>query len=274
MNKRVVTFTSDLGKRDYYLAAVKSVFLNGGNSCEFVEIINEVSPFNVFEGAFNLRNSYSLFPDQTIHVFSVFSVSDSVSKHVLAMYNNHYFIGPNNGFLSLVLPEKPTWVKKIVGYEDEQNLLFPSKNIYANLAKKMIDGENIDNFLTVEEDFVELSVINPRVSEDEINGIVIYADSFGNIHSNIHKSLFEEVAKGRAFELRLRGTKEKITKIHPHYRKVNSTELMCFFNSTGYLEIAVRGEKVNKLFAIRLNDPIRIEFENSQELSSRNTFFS
>lgn len=273
MNKRVVTFTSDLGKRDYYLAAVKSVFLNGGNASDFVEISNEVSAFNVFEGTFNLRNSYHLFPPQTIHIFSVFSVSDSVSKHVLALYNNHYFIGPNNGFLSLVIPEKPTWVKKIIGFEAEHNLLFPSKNIYAQLAKKMIDGENIDDFLTDEEDFVELSAINPRVNEHEINGIVIYADSFGNIHSNIHKSLFEEVAKGRAFELRLRGTKEKITKIHQHYRKVNSTELMCFFNSTGYLEIAVRGDKVNKLFAIRLNDPIRIEFENKDTASSGSTLF-
>jgi len=273
MDKKVVTFTSDLGKRDYYLAAVKSVFLNGEKSSEFIEISNEVSPFNVFEGAFNLRNAYHFFPEQTIHIFSIFSVSDSVSKHVLAMYKNHYFIGPNNGFLSLVLTEKPTWVKKIIGYEGEQNLLFPSRNIYANLAKKMIDGENIDTFLTVEEDFVELSVINPRVNEHEINGIVIYADSFGNIHSNIHKTLFEDVAKGRNFELRLRGTKEKITKIHPHYRKVNSTELMCFFNSTGYLEIAVRGDKVNKLFAIRLNDPIRIEFENSEGSTSVTTLF-
>lgn len=273
MDKKVVTFTSDLGKRDYYLAAVKSVFLNGDKSIDFIEICNEVSPFNVFEGAFNLRNAYHFFPEQTIHIFSIFSVSDSVNKHVLAMYNNHFFIGPNNGFLSLVIPEKPTWVKKIIGFEEVQNLLFPSKNIYAELAKKMIDGENIDDFLTVEEDFVELNAINPRVNEHEINGIVIYADSFGNIHSNIHKTLFEEVAKGRAFELRLRGTKEKITKIHQHYRKVNSTELMCFFNSTGYLEIAVRGEKVNKLFAIRLNDPILVEFENSQDLSSGNTLF-
>lgn len=272
MDNRVVTFTSDLGKRDYYLAAVKSVFLKGKNSCNFIEISNEVSPFNVFEGAFNLRNSFNFFPPQTIHIFSVFSVSDSVSKHVIAQYNNQYFIGPNNGFLSLVLPEKPTWVKRIIGFEGEKKSLFPSKNVYAELAKMIIDDVDIDSFLAPEDDFVELSVLNPRVEENSISGIVIYADSFGNIHSNIHQSLFEEVGKGRNFELRLRGTKQKITKIHGHYRKVNGIELMCFFNSTGYLEIAVRGGMVNKLFAILLNDPIRIEFENESESSGNGLF--
>ena len=81
-----------------------------------------------------------------------------------------------------------------------------------------------------------------------ITGSVIYIDNYGNVITNIQKSLFEAYRGGRKFELNARN--KKITEIHHKYSDIinfnlekhqrkGPGDLLALFNSSGYVELAI-----------------------------------
>ena len=79
--------------------------------------------------------------------------------------------------------------------------------------------------------------------------------------------MFKEVGKGRPFTLYFRRANYDIHKIHNTYHDVPEGERVAIFSVSGYLEIAINkgvegsGGGANKLFGLKLNDTVRIEFE-------------
>ena len=67
----LITLTTDLGTKDSYLASVKGSIHNQLQDIEIIDITNDVSPFNIHEAAFVLKNCYKDFPKNTIHIVSV-----------------------------------------------------------------------------------------------------------------------------------------------------------------------------------------------------------
>ena len=103
----IVTFTSDWNKNDYYPAAVKGKILSRCPETTVVDITNQVSPFNIAQAAFILRNCFRNFPEGTIHLICVNTESSPEKPHVLVKASKHYFIGYDNGIFGLLLDEDP-----------------------------------------------------------------------------------------------------------------------------------------------------------------------
>ena len=106
----------------------------------------------------------------------------------------------------------------------------------------------------------------PTVESDLIKGTVIFIDGYGNVITNIDRKLFEKVQKGRDYTIFFRGESYGISKISSTYNEVPPGEKLAIFGSGNFLEIAINkgvegsGGGANKLFGIKLNDIIRIEF--------------
>jgi len=88
---------------------------------------------------------------------------------------------------------------------------------------------------------VEIQIKNalrPLLSNDWIEGQIIFIDNFENVIVNITKEYFEKERRGRDFKIVFKRD-EIIDRISETYADVLDGEKLAIFNSAGYLEIAI-----------------------------------
>jgi len=117
--------------------------------------------------------------------------------------------------------------------------------------------------------------MHPFVNEEktQIIGSIIYIDNYGNVVTNIKKSFFEEIQKGRAFEIFARNYKFKtISKKYsdivnfdiPEEKRHDIGQEVVVFNSSNYLEIALYKSNTetvgsaSTLMGLKLRDTVTI----------------
>jgi S-adenosylmethionine hydrolase len=101
----VITLTTDFGLKDHFVGAIKGTIYRELADAKIVDISHAISPFNIQECAYILKNSYKAFPDGTIHIVGVDSEPTTENQHIAVLVDGHYFIGANNGVVSLITAE-------------------------------------------------------------------------------------------------------------------------------------------------------------------------
>ena len=100
-----------------------------------------------------------------------------------------------------------------------------------------------------------------------IESQIIFIDNFENVIVNLVKEEFEEIRKNRRFRIVLMRNSEIIEKISDHYASVLPGENIAFFNSAGYLEIAIN--KGNAAGLLGLQGFSEKQLQQSQYMNSR-----
>ncbi len=103
----IITLTSDWGQRDYFLAAVKGKIMSLMPEVSIIDISHGISPFNLKQASFIIRNSYPHFPKGTVHMLSVLTEKTEKTPHLAVQYNGQFFIGADNGIFSLIFDKDP-----------------------------------------------------------------------------------------------------------------------------------------------------------------------
>ena len=94
-----VTFTSDFGTQDTYVAEVKGVIGACNPEIRIVDITHWIEPGNLASGAFVLFSSYMFFRRGTVHL-AVIDPGVGSEREIIAVITQDYvFIGPDNGIL-------------------------------------------------------------------------------------------------------------------------------------------------------------------------------
>jgi len=272
MASNIITLTTDMGNKDYYVASIKGALYSKSPSCNVVDISHEIKPFDIAHASYVLKNCFLDFPAGTVHIVGVNPESTEQTKHIAILYKGHFFVGADNGFFALLcdqdLPEQVIEIKTNEG--SEGNLSFPTKNIFVDIALSISSRQSLNaiGLPRAQNSIVRKQLFRPTAEETVIKGTVSYIDTYGNIITNIHKNLFDEVGKGKVFNIYLTRAGYMITKIHKKYNEVPEGEKIALFSSTGMLEIAINkgvegsGGGASKLFGIKLNDTITIEFSD------------
>jgi len=259
----IITLTSDLGRKDSYLASVKGSIYSQLESAKIVDITNDIAPFNIQEAAYVLRNCFKDFPQGTIHIISVDDEITSANEHLAVKANGHYFIGTDNGLFSLLLNEMKA--EKIVRLNVSQStncMTFATKNIFVPAACHLARGGTMEIIGTAVADFeVKSTELKAVIEKDIIRGVIICVDRYGNSTTNISKEVFEDVQKGRNFSILFGREDEKITTISVKYKSVPPSEKLAIFGENNLLQIAINQGEANKLLGLNLHEIIRIEFK-------------
>jgi len=79
----VITLTTDFGSKDHFVGSVKGALNNEISNVNIIDISNEISPFNIIEGAYIIENSYKNFPEGSIHIIGVDSEKTPEKKHLV-----------------------------------------------------------------------------------------------------------------------------------------------------------------------------------------------
>ena len=266
----IITLTSDYGNKDFFTSAIKGAILNELNNTTIIDISHEITPFNLSECAYIVKNSYQHFPKKSIHIIAVDTEQKKNKEHIAAYINEHYFITSNSGVLSLIFPKiKPSEIVSINISGDYETELFPAKDIFVKVAchilrggKLNIIGSNLNTYKTFQNS-IPVDINNAK----SLAGNVIYIDRFGNIVTNIKKDFFYQKKGERDFIIHLpRG--QKINQIHKTYSDVSDGIVLTLFNSSKLLEVAInRADKnaesgASTLLGIKEGDQIIIDFKD------------
>ena len=256
----IITLTSDWGLRDYFLAVVKGKIYSKLPDAVVVDISHEISPFNLKQASFVVRNSYPHYPQGTVHMISILTDYSENSPHIAVQYDGQFFIGADNGIFSLIFDHEP---QKIIRLKRDLHGIgtdAPARDRFIQAALHLASGLPIEELGELSASWKEQLHFHPVISGDVIRGVVIYINKYENVVTNITRDLFLQVGKGRQFSIEFRG--ESLKKLHSSYQDVPVGEIVALFGSTGHLEIAINQGNASSLLGLEMNDPVRIEFKS------------
>lgn len=262
----IITLTTDMGARDHYVAVVKGSILSQEPTATIVDVTHEVKPFHTAMAAYVLRNAYPAFPAGTIHIMGVNPEADRFTAHVVVQHDGHYFIGADNGVFPLMLDGLPEAAWELTMKLDEDHAAFPVRGVFVKAACHLARGGTPATIGRPLKSLRELFHLTPTVKEDAIIGRVAYIDHYGNVMTNVKRTLFDDLHRGRAFRIHFGHSADDITALHATYSDVHQGQSLAFFNASGHLEIAVNkgvegsGGGAARLLGLELGDAIRIEF--------------
>ena len=274
MSNRVLTFTTDFGASDGYVAAMKGVALGIAPNATLVDVTHEVPRHEILHGAFILGSVYRYFPSDSVHVAVVDPGVGTGRKAVALVTPAGTFCAPDNGLLTYVLndyhtPDQARFESEEFGepvtipvpdgceaYEianaaymlDPVSDTFHGRDVFTPAAAYLASRVPVDR---LGEPLTEMTFLNLFADErrdDEITGRVIHVDTFGNVLTNIPADrlpdgdIVVEVADTKICGLR--GT------------FADADGLLALIGSHGYLEIAENLGSAAHRLGIRVGDEV------------------
>jgi S-adenosyl-L-methionine hydrolase (adenosine-forming) len=273
----IVSLTTDFGLKDYFVAAIKAELYVEIADVNIIDITHQVSPFNHTEAAYILKNACKAFPKGSIHIIGVDSEFSPENSHIVMLLDGHYFIGANNGVLSLIKEDRIP--DQIVEINIHNNITssFPVLDVFIKVAGHISRKGNLAVIGKPINSIKEVTDVRPVINsaENQILGSVIYIDNFGNVITNITKNIFKEYQKGRSFVISARHEKfdviynsytEAINFKIPKENRDEDGKKIALFNAAGHLELSIYKSNphtigsANSLFGLEFRDTITIKF--------------
>lgn len=253
---QIVTLTTDFGLQDYYVPVLKGTILSRHRELNIVDISHQIKHHDIVQAAFVLKNTWSAFPEGTIHVISVNNLGGERGRFLAFKYEKHIFIGPDNGIFTLIFPKlSPLNIVEIpfagLNFEYVREAL---SSAIGHLASNL----PLESLGNPARDILQRITFQPVIAPSQIRGAVIYVDNYDNVVSNITRDLFDKVGRGRPFQLFFK-RHDPILRLSKHYNDVPIGETLCLFNSD-YLEVSINMGKAAELFGLKIEDTIQINF--------------
>ncbi|MDD7887790.1 S-adenosyl-l-methionine hydroxide adenosyltransferase family protein [Flavivirga sp. 57AJ16] len=273
----IITLTTDFGEKDHFAGATKGAIYSELPDARIVDISHSISPFSIPEAAYIIKNVYSSFPKGTIHIIGIDSEITPENKHIAVKLDDHFFICANNGIMSMICAEiSPDKIVEI-NIHDKIQTSFPVLDVFVKAACHIARGGTLEIIGKTIDEIKPIKNVVPYVNDDktQIIGRVIYIDNYGNVITNIKRSFFEAIQKGRDFEISARNNKFKT--IYEKYSDFVNFEIeeskrndegrgLVVFNSGDFLEIAVYKSNsstvgsASTLMGLDLMDTVSVNF--------------
>ncbi|MFM7565528.1 MAG: S-adenosyl-l-methionine hydroxide adenosyltransferase family protein [Flavobacteriales bacterium] len=277
---QIITLTTDVGLKDFYVAAVKGTLFTKLKNVQIVDVSHEIKPFDVAEAAYQLRNCFDAFPEGTLHLVGVdsepvFSSSldanfEFITKSLpmVVVFKKQFIVVNDNGFIGTFLGEDEA--DALYRYDQieipKDHWTFMMKTCFIDIATRLVSGHELSSFCTETSSYKKAFMQNPTIEYNLIQGNVIHIDTYGNIITNILRSDFERFGSETPFKISYQKRAYDIDVISNAYSEVPVGERVAIFNHNNRLEIAInRGANkgnggADQLFGVRLGEVVRVTF--------------
>jgi S-adenosyl-L-methionine hydrolase (adenosine-forming) len=249
----IISLLTDFSTRDAFVGIMKGVILGINPVVRLVDLSHEVPAQDILTGALILRSAVPFFPPGTIHVAIVDPGVGSERRAILVETQNAFFIGPDNGLLSLAAPTEA--IVRIMHLANTRYFLSPrsqtfhGRDVFAPVAAHLslgITPETFGPFVTTME---RLTLPAVECEETRLTGRVIAVDHFGNLVTNITEA---DLLPFPRKELWVSIGSMRIHSLVSTYASVEVGAVAALINSWGMLEIAVRnGSAAQQLGLLR-----------------------
>lgn len=252
----LVTFLSDFGDKDYYVPAVKAKMLSINPQLNIVDISHSIESYDIEHAAFVLRSTFREFPKGTVHLVGINTTGTMTQGFIGIKLEEHIFIGPNNGILSLLADNDPGIMVQFADLH-AKDCTFPTRDILAPIAAKVASGAAIHDFGGPLTNFRKLMSRQAKATREHIIGHVIRIDRYGNLLTNIRKEIFEKLNPGK---FTIQFGRETVTKLQTGYDQVEPGDPFAFFNSLDLLEIGINIGHGGNLLGMKQDSVVYIHF--------------
>jgi S-adenosylmethionine hydrolase len=200
--RSALVLLTDFGTQDGAVSAMKGVAYSVSPELLISDLSHE-NP-SIFDGAYRLYQTEQFWPVGTVFVAVVDpGVGTERLSIVMKTRTGQYFVGPNNGLLSLVaerdgiegLRQIDETVNRRPGSGESHT--FHGRDVFgytgARLAAGVISFEQVGPLLPLQS-LVTLPYRKPRRVNQTVSGMIPVLDiQYGNVWSNIPKPLFDEL---------------------------------------------------------------------------------
>lgn len=258
METRLITLVTDFGYKDPFVGVMKAVIWGINPDVRIVDLTHGVPAQDLMAGALALRHTVSYFRRGTIHVAVVDPGVGSRRRPLLIEADGCFFIGPDNGILSLAFEEKEP---KIVELSNEAYHLKPTsttfhgRDIFAPIAAYLSLGIPPDDFGPRVGELERLRWPEITQTEDAIEGKVIYTDGYGNLITNISAS---DLAALSPATCRVSLNSITVNGLSSTYASASEGNYVALINSWGLLEISVYKGNAQLQSGAMIGDPVKI----------------
>ncbi|RLG88910.1 MAG: hypothetical protein DRO15_01820 [Thermoprotei archaeon] len=271
MSSKIITLLTDFGMRDYYVSAMKGVIASICPECRVIDITHDVPKFDIARASLILWAAYRYFPRGTIHVVVVDPGVGTERKAIAIRTKNYYFIGPNNGVLTLaavndgisevrVIENRAVMAKKI-------SYTFHGRDIFAPTAAHIASGFSFENLgrKLIENELCSSPITIPYKERTGkyIKLKAIYIDDFGNIALSIE---FEDLVRilniniGNSITIKpLCKDTSYTAKVARTFAEVLKGELALYENSYGLAELGVFMGNASQNLKVKEGEDLCIE---------------
>lgn len=272
----IITLTSDFGLKDHHVAGMKGAILSEISDANIVDISHDISPFNLIETAYIVKNAIKNFPKNTINIIAVDAEYSIRNKLIVAKIDDKYFVTADNGILSFMTSDSiDSEFFEININNDTDNY---SIKTLTKTACHIARGGTMSVIGKPLATIREQKSAKPSITEDgkKVLGSVIYIDNYGNVITNITREFFN-LAKGnkKTFEIVSRNMKWKtilnkyneIENFESNEHEQKDGQKLAIFNSSGFLELAIYRSNLktvggaSTLFGLNYHDTITINFD-------------
>jgi S-adenosylmethionine hydrolase len=196
----VITITTDFGHKGPFTAVMKGVIVGRFPEAKIIDLIHDIPAQWPPEAGFWVSRAYRYFPRGTVHLAIVDPGVGTERDILLLQYDKHFFMAPDNGLLSPILDRaSDAQVFKLdLGCLQRLNIENPSatfhgRDIFAPVAADLASGKTTPVSIgTPTTEWIPGWIDDPRVATAKVSGVIITVDTFGNLISNIDRTLIED----------------------------------------------------------------------------------
>jgi len=219
---RGIVLQTDFGLKDGAVAAMKGVIFSVDSRLPIFDLTHEIPPFDIWEGAYRLRQAVRYWPSETVFVSVVDpGVGTDRKSVVLRSKTGHYFITPDNGTLTLIADE--LGIDAIRQIDESANRLqgsalshtFHGRDVYAYTGARLASGviRFSDVGPVLPKTVVSIPYQKATYHGRLLSGTIPVLDpQFGNVWSNVGNDLLDKLNVSRGDLLRVRIMDKQIVK--------------------------------------------------------------
>lgn len=225
---------TDFGLQDPYVGIMKGVIATVAPGLPVIDLSHGVPPQDVRTGALFLESAWRWFPVGSVFCCVVDPGVGSQRRPVILKSSGRFFVGPDNGLLSLV-PPGDWWEIRVE--EELPSRTFHGRDLFAPVAARLAQGAEPTTLGNPIADPAKLSL-----PEDEI----LFFDQYGNAITSLRG--------GVAGALEVEGQRWPI---HRTYAEVEMGAPLALTGSTGRLELSVRNGSARDEGALAVGMKVR-----------------
>jgi S-adenosylmethionine hydrolase len=271
----MVVIGTDFGTRDGAVAAMKGVALGIEPELTLHDLTQDIPPFDIWYGAYQLGITLPYWPKGAVFVVVVDpGVGTERGAVVAKTRSGHFFVGPDNGLLTLVA-ENPgiEAVRKIDETkhrlpDSERSFTFHGRDLFAVAAAKLAAGaipfEEVGPELPGE--VVRLPYVAASFADGVASGMIPALDvNFGNVWTNIDRATFERLGAQKGQKLAVKVLQKDQVVLEEQmpfvdtFGDVAEGEPLIYFNSEDKVAFAINYGNFAENYAIEAGPDWRVE---------------
>ena len=271
----MIVIGTDFGTKDGAVSAMKGVALGVDPKLVIHDLTQEIPPFDIWYGAYQLAITVPYWPKGTVMVVVVDpGVGTERGAVVAKTRDGHFFVGPDNGLLTLLA--RSPGIEAVRRIDETTNRLpgsersftFHGRDIFAYTAARLAAGaigfEEVGPILPGE--VVRLPYVEAAFADGVASGMIPALDvNFGNVWTNIDRATFERlgIAPGEKVVVKLlqKGDTvyEEEVPFVDTFGDVPEGDPLAYFNSEDKIALAINYGSFAEDYGIEAGPDWRVE---------------